>query len=59
MRPFVSLFFYVDDLISIFDGEDNSFFVDPDSMFPEEIIYGSSLNRPVSRTGRRTASNEG
>lgn len=50
---------FIDDLISIFDGEDSSFVVDPDSMFPEDIIYGSSLNRPVSRTGRRPANNEG
>ncbi|XP_065062827.1 E3 ubiquitin-protein ligase UBR5-like isoform X1 [Rhopilema esculentum] len=48
-----------DELISILHGDENSFVVDPDSMFPEDIIYGSSLNRPVSRTGRRSASNEG
>lgn len=54
-----SSLYFSDELISIFDGEDNSFVVDPDSIFPEDILYSSSLNRPVSRTGARAANNEG
>ena len=50
---------FQDDLISIINGEDSSFVVDPDTIFSNDFIYGSSVNRPVSRTGRRTASNEG
>eukprot|EP00794_Sanderia_malayensis_P011765 gene11765-12982_t len=48
-----------DELISIFEGEDNSFIVDPDTIFPEDILYSSSVNRPSSRAANRPSNNEG